>query len=520
MSKKKVILLILDGWGRGEENISNPFRFAQTKTLDYFRKFYPFCLLNASGYAVGLNHDEPGNCEIGHLTIGTGIVFYRSDVKINLAIESGDFFKNKNLLDIFRHCQAFKSRLHLVGLLSHNTSLADFNHLIALLRLAKQEKFNDIYLHLFTDGIDSPPKSALELIDKLTKIIEQGNLSGKIATLCGRFYALDKTGEYFLRTQRVFLLLTEGKGELVSDLREFLKEQYKQTDFNDSNLQPVVLDPQGLIKDNDAVLFFHHETKSLFQLANAFVNPNFKEFKRPARKNLYIASLTKYLDNINYPVIFEEQKITTNLSRIIAENRLKQIKIIDEPRKELLNFYFNGFISEEHPGEVFKTLPSFGNTWESIQTKTKEFFDVLKITIQESVFDFITASLPTFDLIGHQGNFNLAIKAIEFIDAILEDFFNTCLENKYSLILTSDHGNIEKMIEPRFGQKETLHNLSPVYFYLIDKDYYQEKTKPEILFFERKILGSLVDIAPTILDLMNIAIPKEFNGKSLLKYLK
>jgi len=518
MTRKKVILLILDGWGQGEKNISNPFRFAQTKNLDYFKKFFPFHLLNASGYAVGLNFGEPGNCEIGHLTIGTGVIFYQPAVKINLEIESGQFFKNEKLLTIFQHTRRFNSRLHLVGLLSEKNNLADFNHLIALLKLAKQEKFNDVYLHLFTDGIDSKPKSALNLIEKLINLMKSENFPGKIATLCGRFYALDKSSEYFLRTQRAFLLLVEGKGNLVQDPIEFLKEKYQEPDFNDDILEPTIFEPDGFIKDDDAILFLHHEAKNIFQLANSFLNPDFKEFKRPARKNLYIVSLTRYLDNIYYPVIYEEQKIKTNLSRIIAENKLKQIKIIDAPRKELLTFYFNGFFEEKHPDEVFKFLPGFEGDWDELKAKTHQFFDYLKIVVKEGIFDFVVASLPTLDIIGHRGDFRLAISAIEEIDKILEEFTNLCLANNYALILTSDHGNIEKLIEPKLGQKETFHDLSPVPFYLIDKDYKKEKTKEEIAFFERKILGSLVDIAPTILDLIGLNIPTEFMGKSLLKY--
>jgi len=518
MIRKKVILLILDGWGQGEKNISNPFRFAQTKNLDYFRKFFPFHLLNASGYTVGLPSGEPATCEIGHLTIGTGIIFYQPAVKINLEIENGDFFKNEKLLEIFEYVRKFNSRLHLVGLLSEKNNLADFNHLIALLKLTKQENFNNVYLHLFTDGIDSKPKSALNLIEKLINLMANEGLPGKIATLCGRFYALDKSNEYFLRTQRAFLLLVEGKGNLAQDPIEFLKEKYQEPDFNDSILEPTIFEPDGFIKDNDAILFFNHETKNIFQLANSFLNPDFKEFKRPARKNLYLVSLTRYLENVDYPVIYEEQKIKTNLSRIIAENRLKQIKIIDTPRKELLTFYFNGFFEEKHPDEVFKFLPGFEGDWGTLKTKTYEFFDYLKIVVKEGIFDFVVAGLPIFDLLGHRGDFRLAISAIEEIDKILEEFANLCLGNNYSLILTSDHGNIEKMVEPKLGQKETLHNPNPVPFYLIDNDYKKEKTKEELVFFERKILGSLVDIAPTILDLMGLSVPQEFMGKSLLKY--
>jgi 2,3-bisphosphoglycerate-independent phosphoglycerate mutase len=518
MIKKKAALLILDGWGQGEENISNPFRLTKTPNLDYFQKNFPFCLLNASGYAVGLPTDEPGNCQIGHLTLGTGTVFYQPLVRINLTIENGEFFKNEKLHQIFNHCRAFNSRLHLVGLLSQENNIAEFNHLIALLELSRKENFDKVYLHLFTDGLDSPPKSALSLIEKLKKIQKSKNLPGKIATLCGRFYGLDKTNNYFLRTQRAFLLLIEGKGNLTKEPEEILKEKYKEPDFNDSLLEPIIFDKDGTIQNNDALLFFHHEAKNIFQLANSFLNPNFQEFKRPERKNLYITSLVKYLEDVDYPFIFEEQKIKTNLSRIMAENKLKQLKIIDETRKELLNFYFNGFFEEGHPDEVFKFLPPFNDEEKYLREKTKEFFDYLKITLKEGVFDFIVSSLPTFDLIGHKENFHLAISIIEEMDKNLEELSKISLESAYALILTSDHGNIEKMIEPKFGQKETLHNLSPVPFYLLDKDYQREKSKEEMLFFKRKVLGPLADVAPTILDLMGIKIPQEFMGKSLLKY--
>jgi len=518
MRKKKVALLILDGWGQGEESIYNPFRLAKTPNLDYFQKNYPFCLLNASGYAVGLPTNEPGNCQIGHLTIGTGIIFYQHLIRINLAIESGEFFKNEKLRQVFNHCRAFNSRLHLIGLLSERNNITEFNHIIALLEFAQKENFDKVYLHFFTDGIDSPPKSALNLIEKLIKIQKDKNLPGKIATLCGRFYALDKTNNYFLRTQRAFLLLVEGKGNFAENPEEVLKKKYEEPDFNDSLLEPTIFDKNGIINNNDAILFFHHEAKDIFQLANSFLNPNFQEFKRPVRKNLYITSFVKYLEDIDYPVIFEEKKIKTNLSRVIAENKLKQIKIIDETRKELLSFYFNGFFEEKHTGEVFKFLPPFSDEEKDFKSKTKEFFDYLKITLKEGVFDLIVASLATFDIVGHKGDFRLAISIIEEMDKNLEELYKVGLENNYSIILTSDHGNIEKMIEAKSGKKETLHNLSPVPFYLIDKDYYREKSKEELLFFKRKVLGSLADVAPTILDLMGIEIPQEFVGKSLLRY--
>lgn len=517
MIKKRVCLLILDGLGEGEENISNPLRFANLRNFNYFRKNYPFCLLAASGISVGLPYDKPGSCETGHLILGTGIIYYENWPKINLALERGEFYQNKELLKIFNHCRSYNSRLHLVGLLSESISKTDLAHLLALLNLAKKENFSNIYLHLFTDGLDSPPKSALNLIQKLKREIENQNLPGKIATLCGRFYALDETKNYLLRTQRVFLLLVEGKGVEAKEATQYLKEKYKEPNFNDSLLEPVIFEKDGILKDNDALLFFHFENKSIFQLANAFLNPDFQEFSRPPRKNLYIASLTRYLD-LDYPVIFEEQKILTNLSRVLAENKLRQLKFVDASREHLFKYYFNGFITEEHPGEVYKILPPFELNREKMLQQTKNFFDALLLGVKEGNFDFILANLPIFDLIGHSGEFQLAIYFLERVDEFVEEFYNNLKETNYLLIITSDHGNLEKMINPQTGTKDTMHNLNPVPFYLLDEERKKERSKDELMFYSKKVLGSLIDVAPTILDIFGLPQVKEFEGRSLLRY--
>jgi 2,3-bisphosphoglycerate-independent phosphoglycerate mutase len=514
--KRKVILMIIDGFGQGEQNIGNPFRFSKTPNLNYFKKFFPFCLLNAHGYAVGLPPDEAASCEIGHLTIGSGIVYYQPKVKIDLLIESKDFFKNSTLNNLFEHAKKFKSRVHLVGLLSESSKKSSFEHLLALLRKAKEEKFNEVYLHLFADGVESPPKSALNLIQRLLK--EKEGLPGKIATLCGRFYALDETMNYKFRTQRAFLLIVEGIGNLADDPLEFLTKKYQAENFNDSILEPTIFLKEGIVKDNDAVFFFNYENTSIFQLANAFLNPNFQEFKRPKRENLFIASMTKYLENLDYPVLFESPKIKTNLTRIITDNKLKQLKIIDEPRKKLLSFYFNGFFEEEHPGEVYKTVPSFEDSFDNLIQRTEEAMNYLKLSLKEGLFDFIVISLPTFEIVGQKGNFSVATQVIEKMDEILGEVYEVVNLTGYTLIITSDHGNIEKLIDISKGEKETAHNTSPVPFYLIDKNFKREKTKEEMSFFEKKVLGSLVDIAPTILDLFGIKPPPDFDGKSLLKY--
>lgn len=519
MNKKvKICLFILDGFGEGEKNISNPLRFANLKNLEYFKRNYPFCLLTASGISVGLHYNEPASCEVGHLTMGIGRTYYQARTKIDLAIESGEFYQNEILKMIFDHCHKYNSRLHLIGLISEGLSSTDSNHILAILNFAKRENFQDVYLHLFSDGLDSSPKSALNLIEKLIKEINNKGYPGKIATLCGRFYALDETKNYTLRTQKAFLLLVEGVGFKTNDFRKFLEERYRDPTFsNDSFLQPVVLDENGIIKDNDAILFFHFENRSIFQLATAFIDENFDIFPRPPRRNLLITSLVKYLNN-NYPVVFREQKISVNLTRVLAENGLSQLKLIDVSRTNLFKYYFNGFISEEHPNEVYKLLPPFKETKDDLDKQTDEFFNTLSLIVSEGNFDFIVTNLPVLDIVGHLADFKLAIYFSEKIDTFLGEIIEIFKENNYILILTSDHGNVEKLINPLSGEKDTEHNLNPVPLFIIDERFKRSKTEDEYNFYTKKVRGSLIDIAPTILQLFGLPKPEEFNGESLLRY--
>ncbi|MCS7201063.1 MAG: 2,3-bisphosphoglycerate-independent phosphoglycerate mutase [Patescibacteria group bacterium] len=522
MIKKRLILMILDGFGVGEFNISNPFRFAKTPNLDFFKRNYPYCLLAASGVSVGLPADEAGNCEIGHLTMGTGIIYYQNFTRIELAIDTGEFYRNQKLLAIINHLKKYNSRLHLVGLLSLGKNKSSLRHLLSLLEFCRQQNWPNVYLHLFTDGIDSPPRSAINLLLNLQDNIFKKNLPGKIATLSGRFYALDESGNYLLRTQKIFLLITEGIGKNANNPINILQAKYQDPRFRDDTLEPFVFDREGVLKDNDVILFFNFENKSIRQLAEAFLEPDFQKFKRPARKNLIISSLTRYLDNVNYPVIFEEQKITNNLSRYLAENNIKQLKIIDESHQDLLRFYFNGFIAEEHPGEIFKIFPPFNSEIEKIISQGKEMIDYLLFVMNEADFDFIVINLPLFNLIGHRGNFQDAIKTIEIVDGWLKELVQNCLEKNFDLIITSDHGNIEKMINTQTGQIDTTNNNSPVPFFIIGEKFKRKKERIaiEIKAIEKKIWGTLVDVAPTIISLFNLSLPKSFEGKNLLNYIQ
>lgn len=520
MINKKVCLLILDGLGEKELNVANPLRFIKGTNFNFLKKNFPFGLLAASGISVGLYHNMPGSCENGYLTMGTGEVYFENFPRINLSIERGDFFKNPNLINVFNHCHNFNSRLHLVGLISDSYSKSSLSHLYAILEAAKTNNVKNIFLHLFTDGFEAPPKSALSLLRNMQRYLLDKKYNCQLASLCGRYYALDESGDYALRTQRAFLLIVAGNGFFVDDPFIFLEQKYQDPNFSDALLEPIMLNKDGYVKDNDAVLFFHFENKAIFQLANAFLNPDFQFFNRPGRNNLYIASLTKYLENIDYPVIFEEQKITSNLSKILAEHKLSQIKFADESKDMILRYYFNGFIEEEHSGEVFKIFPdlSQAKNLEELISRSKEILDSMVLSIKEGNFDFILTSISTLDIIGHSGNFRWAINFLNFLDEYLGYIYEILQRSSYILIITSDHGNIEKMIDLSTGEKNTLHTDNPVPFYYLDLQRKKEKSKIELSFYSKKILGSLVDIAPTILDIFNIQQPPSFTGRSLLKF--
>ncbi len=516
----KVILIILDGWGIGKENFSNPIHLAKKDFIDFLKHHYPFCQLQASGIAVGLPWREEGNSEVGHLTLGTGKVYYQNYPKITLAIRNGSFFDNSILKKLIEHCEKYSSNVHLIGLLTEGIVHSSFEHLIALLNFFQKNNFNRVFLHLFLDGRDSPPQSGLSLLKNLEN--EINNLGvGNIATLIGRSYGMDKNEYWKVKTEMAFYLIVEGRGRKVEDYKKFLSDIYNENkDFIDENLEPLVVNEGGIIKDNDAVFFFNFREDGMYQLAKAFLDPEFNYFPRPLKKNLFIASMVKYFEDIDYPVAFEKSKINTSLSRIISENNLTQLKIAEKVKAYHLTYYFNGLYREPHPNEFWKILPSSELSFsENPLLKSEEITSILINSIQEKIYHFIAVNYAAPDIIAHTGNINLGIKVVEGINDYLKQIYEVIKDEDYFLIITSDHGNLEKMIDIQTGEPETSHDFSPVPCFLIHPKLYFELKPDYLTLKEREIIGSLIDIAPTILEILNLPIPSEMEGESLLKKL-
>ncbi|MER3570230.1 MAG: hypothetical protein C4348_01315 [Patescibacteria group bacterium] len=517
MGKKNIytILLILDGLGKGEKNLSNPFRLVKENIFEELKKEYPFCYLNASGMSVGLPANEPGNCEQGHLALGTGVIHYTPKLRIDLALEKGELINNKTIKKIVDYYYEKNSRIHMLFSLNKTPTEADINHIIEILKILKKYQIEDIYFHLFLDSTYSPPRSGYQLLENFSNLLKENDLPGKIGTICGRFYALDTTKNYALKTQRSFLLLTKGIGKKIDDVFEFLKEKIKDQNFKEDLLEPIVVNEEGIIKDNDIVLFLNFEPQNIKQLAEAFLDPNFKEFERPSKENLLVITLNRYFETLPNPTIFEEEKIKINFSRIFSDLGFRQFKITDETRKKHITFYFNGLIDEEHINETIKILPAIENE-ESAFKITEEIFNFLKLIIKDKSFHLIVANLSILDFFGHLGEFKKAIQAIEFLSSKLKELINLVLDNDWFLIITSDHGNIEKLIDLSKGTRDTFHNFSPVPFYLIHKKFKKEQN-----LFSEDIKGDLIDVLPTILDLYGVYdnYKNYLQGKSLLRLI-
>ena len=516
---KPIVLIILDGWGINPNKQGNAIASAKTPFIDEVEKFYPFLTLNASGLSVGLPWGETGNSEVGHMAIGTGRITYQYLPRIVFSIQDGSFFKNTVLLEAARHVKKHNSRLHIMGLTSSGTVHSYIDHLYALLEFAKREKISNVFLHAFTDGKDSFPREAKTLIPNLQERMEKLNW-GKIATVMGRQFAMDR-GNNWQYTETAYRALTAETTKTTKDITQFIENQYDKK-YNDQNLPPVALEnaENTRIAENDAVIFFNFREDSVRQLTRSFVDENFQEFKRSKINNLFFAAMTRYEENLAIHTIFEPPKITNSLSEILSKNGKKQFKIAETEKYAHITYFFNGLEEKPVHNEKRLIIPSLPATQYENQPemKTQEIADELLSALAQNSYDFLLTNFANADIIGHSGNFKNAVQAIEFIDATLKKLYEFIIKKDGVMIITSDHGNAEQMIDPLTGNIETEHNANPVPLYLIARDL-KRKTVNDVAKIKTNVQGFLSDIAPTILDIMRIEQPNEMTGKSLLERL-
>ena len=502
MDFKPVMLMILDGFGIREEKEFNAIKNAETPTLDYLFDNYPNSQLIASGEAVGLPEGQMGNSEVGHLNIGAGRIVYQDLTRISKAIKDKSFFENKVLTDAVKK----GDRLHLMGLVSDGGVHSHIEHLFALVELAKRNNVKRCFIHCFLDGRDTPPTSGAKYLNQLTEFLKELNY-GEIASVSGRFYAMDRDKRWE-RIFEAYNVIVNGKGKIFADPVKEVNLRYKQNE-TDEFIKPFLVNNDGVIRDNDAVIFFNFRADRARELTRALTEENFKEFDVTNRPILsYYATMTLYDESFNLPVAFPPEKLRNILTEVLSDRGFKILKIAETEKYAHVTYFFNGGdeVPFKNEDRVLIPSPKDVKTYD-LKPEMSAFLitdEVLK-RIDSDKYDFIVLNFANCDMVGHTGVYEAAVKAVESVDRCVGKIYKKILSKGGAIILISDHGNCEEMVDKN-GKPHTAHTTNPVPFIFISSLKNKINTKD----------GILADIAPTILKLFGIPKPSEMTGKELL----
>ena len=506
MDFKPVVLLILDGFGIRKEKEFNAIKNANTPNIDYLFENYPNSLLTASGEAVGLPAGQMGNSEVGHLNIGAGRIVYQDLTRISKAIEDKSFFENKVLLSAANSTKENNSRLHLMGLLSDGGVHSHIEHLFALIDFAKKNKVAECYIHCFLDGRDTPPTSGVTYLQQLLEFINKIGY-GSIASVSGRFYAMDRDKRWD-RIFKAYDVIVNGKGNIYSNIVEEIKNRYNNNE-TDEFIKPFLVNKNGIIKENDAVIFYNFRADRARELTTALTSLNFKEFDISNRPVIsYYATMTLYDEAFNLPVAFPPEKLKNILTEVLSDRNYKILKIAETEKYAHVTYFFNG--GEETPFKneerVLIPSPKDVKTYD-LKPEMSAFLvteEVLK-RIDSDKYDFIVLNFANCDMVGHTGVYNAAVKAVESVDKCVGKIYKKVSEKGGVILLISDHGNCEEMVDKN-GKPHTAHTTNPVPFIFISSLKHKINTEN----------GILADIAPTILKIFGIRKPAEMTGKILI----
>lgn len=513
---KPIVLVILDGYGRGPENAANAIFKAKKPNIDFIEKNFPTTNLQASGIAVGLPWGEEGNSEVGHLNLGSGRIVYQYLPRITFTIRDGSFFKNPELLNAAKHVKKNDSSLHIIGLISQGNVHSYIDHLYALIDFAKNEGLKNVFIHAFTDGRDSPPQDSLPFYEKIKNKLLKEYPFAKIVDLIGRRFALDRDNNWD-RTEKTYRLLTESQGEIYGNVSEAIKSDYDKS-ITDEFIEPKVTEKEP-IKNNDAVVFLNFREDSARQLTRAFVVENFNEFERKKIDNLYFLTMTRYEKDLPIHVLFENLEINNTLAQLVSNANKLQIHIAETEKYAHVTYFFNGGIELPFKGEERTLVPSKSdnNFAENPAMSAYEITEKVVESVESKKYDLIVVNYANADMIGHTGDFKAVIKAVEIVDEKIGQITESVLKNNGVLLITADHGNADEKINLLTGAPITEHSDNPVPFYLVGNDFKREKSQEDIEISKLEIGGILADAAPTILELMELPQPPEMTGKSLLK---
>ena len=512
---RPIILTILDGWGYSKQKHGNAILNAKTPNIDSIQQNYPSLLLQASGKTVGMTWGESGNSEVGHLTLGAGRVVFQYLSRIAKAISNGEFFENEMFKKAIAHVKSNNSTLHLAGLLTSGSVHAHLEHLFALIDLATKNEIKNLKIHIFTDGKDSGLKEAPALIKKLQDYITKTGI-GSISTIIGRDFAMNRDKNWTF-TKKAYDLLVFGDGEKTTDVLAKIEEIYN-FGITDSGLPPLVAIDQGFIKENDAVVFFNFREDSMRQIARSFVEQDFQIFPVKHFENVFVVNMTQYLeDSLN--VAFPVPVIKSGLAEILDQNNKKQLHIAETEKYAHVTYFFNCLKNGPYPSEEDVFIESNREYLANPEMRAPDIAERVLRSLDDNSYDFYILNLANPDVLSHFGNFEVTIKGVEAVDEAVGQLAKAVLEKDGVMIITSDHGNAEAMLYKSSGESETKHNDNPVPFYLIGKEFEHQRSNDDIESTMKQPAGLLADVAPTILELMNIEKPAEMTGESLLKIL-
>ena len=515
MKDKQYMLMILDGVGLNDSEVGNAFKLAKTPNIDKLVARYPNSHLKTSGLSVGLPEGQMGNSEVGHTTIGSGRVVYQDLTMITEKIKSGEFFKNKVLLDATGHAKRNDSKLHIFGLLSDGGVHSHIEHIYALLELAKCEQVNEVYIHAFMDGRDTSPTSGIDYIRALENKCKEIGI-GKISTISGRFYAMDRDKRWD-RIEEAYNAMTIGEGKHFKTAERAVENSYECEEFDEFIKPIVIVDdnnlPIGLVESKDAVIFANFRPDRAREISHAFTDNAFTGFVRKSGKllSLKYVSMTEYDETLeNVKVAYKKEEIKETLGEFLSKRGYTQLRIAETEKYAHVTFFFNGGEEKEYNGESRILVPSPKVATYDLKPEMSayEVTDKLMEAIESKEHDIIVVNYANGDMVGHTGNIEAAIQAVEALDECVGRVMDKLIELGGEAVIIADHGNCEQMIDLNTGEAITSHSTFDV---------------PVIVVSDRvKSIesGALSDVAPTLIELMGLNKPKEMTGSSIIKIEK
>ncbi len=524
---KKLVLVVLDGFGIASASRGNAITLAEPATFDNLIENFPATTLQASGPSVGLPWGEMGNSEVGHLNLGAGRIVGQDLSRITLAIEDRSFFKNPVFLEAIEHVKKNNSTLHLIGLISPGGVHSYDEHLYALLGLAAEHDLPKVYIHMFLDGRDTPPQIALDSLDKLSKKIKSFNV-GKIATIAGRFYAMDRA-EHWNLTEQAYRAMVFGEGKQAASAEVAIEENYAQHIFDEMIPPTVITQEDGrvaLINDNDAVVHFNFRSDRALQITRALVEPNFNKFVKPAKqfKNFLVVTMTEFANGLPVKVAFPPQEVTNGVTEMISKQGMRQFHLAESEKYAHVSVFFNGGVINPFSGEDRQIVTSPASNYQNYvdipEMSAYKVTDALLSKLKES-YSFFLVNFANPDMVGHTGDMSASIEAIKVVDECIKKIAEECLAQNICLVITADHGNIEELINTNSSSIDKKHSTNPVPLILVANQFKRKHPRTMGIASLAGVVpvGLLSDVAPTLLELLGIDKPAEMTGLSLMSQL-